>query len=127
MQFKEKKSIFSQIADQICENIILGIWEEESRIPSVREFSVDIQVNPNTVMRSYNSLQDKGIIYNKRGIGYFVSTNARMIVINMKKEKFIKNELPELFKTIQLLGITIDDIGTMYNNYIKGANNENKQ
>lgn len=126
MQFKEKKSIFSQIADQICENIILGIWEEESRIPSVREFSVDVQVNPNTVMRSYNSLQDKGIIYNKRGIGYFVSKNSKKIVRNMKKEKFIKTELPEIFKTIQLLDISITEISTMYNNYIEGEQNENK-
>lgn len=124
MEFKEKKSIFSQIADQICENIILGVWQEDSRIPSVREFSVDVQVNPNTVMRSYSSLQEKGIIYNKRGIGYFVSQDAKGVVMNMKKDNFVKRELPELFKMMNMLGISIKDLSSLYDEYVKGVKNE---
>lgn len=114
MEFKEKKSIYMQIADYICENILNEVWLAEDRIPSVRELAVQIEVNPNTVMRSFAFLQEKGIIFNKRGIGYFVKSNARQIVEKIKKQEFIKKELPVFFKTIDLLGIELGSIEEMY-------------
>ena len=77
MNFKESKAIYLQIADRICDEILLGQFGEEERIPSVREYAAIVEVNANTVMRSFDYLQSQNIIYNKRGIGYFVSTGAR--------------------------------------------------
>ena len=77
MNFKESKAIYLQIADRICDEILLGQFGEEERIPSVREYAAIVEVNANTVMRSFDYLQSQNIIYNKRGIGYFVSTGAK--------------------------------------------------
>ena len=119
MEFKEKKSIYVQIADYICERILKEEWKEEDRIPSVREFAVDIEVNPNTVMRSYSYLQDEGIIYNKRGIGYFVGQDSVEKIMKIKREDFVKNELPYFFRIIDMLRIDFDSLRAMYEDYRK--------
>ena len=69
MEFKEKQAIYLQIGEHISETILRKQWEEGEKIPSVREMAMSIEVNPNTVMRTYSYLQDRGIIFNKRGIG----------------------------------------------------------
>ena len=73
MEFDSNKSIYLQIYDAICESILSGSLCADARIASVREYGAEIGVNPNTVMRSYEKLTNDGIIYNKRGIGYFIS------------------------------------------------------
>ena len=95
MEFRERQAIYLQIGDHICENILRGTWKEGYRIPSIREMSVSIEVNPNTVMRTYSYLQDKGIIFNKRGIGYFVADRAYENTLDLKKKNFL---LPEVAK-----------------------------
>ena len=101
MEFKDNKSIYLQIADLFCENILTKKWKEEERIPSVREIAVALEVNPNTAMRSFLFLEEKDVIYNKRGIGYFVSEDGYKKTLALRKEIFIKNELPEFFKTFK--------------------------
>ena len=76
MKFKENQTIYLQISERICDEILLGKYLEESRIPSVREYAALVEVNANTVMRSYEFLQQQDIIYNKRGIGFFVSPGS---------------------------------------------------
>ena len=105
MEFSENKSIYLQICDAICERILSGELAPDSRIPSVREYGAEIGVNPNTVMRSYEKLTGEGIIYNKRGIGYFISPDAQKIVMETQKEEFLKNERPQILKRMKLLGI----------------------
>ena len=117
MDFKDNKAIYLQIADYFCENILQKKWKEGERIPSVRETAVNIEVNPNTVMRTFNFLQDMEIIYNKRGIGYFVSEDAFDKTLSFKKEAFIKHELPALFKAMDLLSISFDDLKKYYNTH----------
>ena len=119
MEFKDKRSIYLQIADIIFERIIRGIWEENQRIPSIRETATDMQVNPNTVVRSYNYLQGQGVIQNRRGIGYFISPGAVKIAFEIKREDFIKEKLSEIFKEMELLDISIDDVAALYKDYIK--------
>ena len=114
MEFRERQAIYLQIGDYICENILRKKWEQGDRIPSIRELSVSIEVNPNTVMRSYGYLQDRDIIYNKRGIGYFVAENAYEKTLELKKQNFIKRELPRLFNTMDLLELTFEDLKTIY-------------
>ena len=115
MDFNENKTIYLQIADLICENILTGKWREESRIPSVREIAVDLEVNPNTAVRAYNFLQEKDIIYNKRGIGYFVSHDGFDKTLQLQKDEFIKNELAAIFKKMDLLKISMNQIQELYN------------
>ena len=109
MNFKESKAIYLQIADRICDEVLLGQYQEEERIPSVREYAAVVEVNANTVMRSYDYLQTQGVIYNKRGIGYFVSVGARKLILSLRKEYFLKEEVDYFFKQIFTLGISAEE------------------
>lgn len=113
MEFRQNQAIYLQIADHISERILSGTWAEGERIPSIRELSEDIMVNPNTVMRSYAYLQDLGIIHNQRGIGYFVAEDAHRKTLELKKKNFIRRELPRIFRTMDLLNLTCEDLRTL--------------
>lgn len=110
MEFDPNKPIYLQICDNICEQILSGSLAPEDRILSVREFGASIGVNPNTVARSYEKLTDAGIIYNKRGIGYFVSADALKAVQAQAREDFLQNEVPAFLKKMTLLGIEPSEI-----------------
>lgn len=119
MNFKESKAIYLQIADRICDEILLGQYPEEGRIPSVREYAAIVEVNANTVMRSFDYLQAQNIIYNKRGIGYFVTTGAKELIHTLRKEIFMKEELEYFFRQLHTLNIPIKEIEAMYREFIK--------
>lgn len=105
MDFAENKPIYLQIYDVICERILSGEFSPDDRIPSVREYGAMVGVNPNTMMRTYEKLTEDGIIYNKRGIGYFVGSDSKEKIIINERKYFIENELPAIMKKIKLLGI----------------------
>lgn len=127
MEFDQHKPIYLQIADAICERILTGIWPEGGRIPSVRECGISLEVNPNTVARSYDELSTDGIIHNKRGIGYFVSPGARDIIRERQRSSFITEELSEVFRKMDILGISIDDISSLYHKYISKTPRNNPE
>lgn len=124
MEFSNHKAIYLQIADQILESIIAQEFNAGDRIQSVRELAANISVNPNTVARTYNYLQDKDIIFNKRGIGYFVGEEALKKAKGMKRQNFIDVILPEVFKMMLLLEIDFEDLKSIYEQY-KINNHEN--
>ena len=126
MEFRDNQAIYLQIADFFCENILLQKWSPGDRIPSVREMAVNIEVNPNTVMRTFNYLQEKGIIFNKRGIGYFVSEDGFEKTRTLKKDDFITNELPMFFKAMGLLNLSLEDLSNYYQKYLEGQNTASK-
>ena len=105
MEFRDNKPIYLQISDVICEKILSGELKAEDRLMSVREYGALIGVNPHTMMRTYEKLTDDGVIYNKRGIGYFVCPDARKTVLANERKSFMENELPAILKRIQLLEI----------------------
>lgn len=106
-----------QIADYMLDNILSGSWKNGDRVQSVREMAATVEVNPNTVVRSYNYLQDMGIIFNKRGIGYFVADDALTRTQKIRREAFLREELPHLFRAMELLGVNIDDLPQLYTSY----------
>ena len=108
MNFSAEKPIYLQIADAVCDRILSGELKGEDRIPSVREYGAEIGVNPNTMMRSYEKLTADGIIYNKRGIGYFVSPDARESVLLSQRREFLEKEVPAIRQRMSLLGLTSD-------------------
>ncbi len=112
MEFNSNKPIYLQIADSICERILSGDLRSEDRIPSVREYGAETGVNPNTVMRSYEKLTADGVIYNKRGIGYFVAPDASEKVLEAFRSDFLTNEWPAIRHKLDLLGISLTDLPT---------------
>lgn len=109
MEFKEPKPIYKQIADRIIEEILGNTWSDGQRIPSVREYASEIEVNPNTVARTYTLLSTQGIIYTKRGVGYFLTDNASAAAKTYLKNQFEIEEVPFLKRTIELLDIKLED------------------
>ena len=114
MEFRENRAIYLQIADLVCENILNGTWKPGQRIPSIRELAESIEVNPNTAMRTFGYLEDQGIIHNQRGIGFFLSENAYEITRELMKKTFISRELPQMFRTLDLLRMGFDDLAGLY-------------
>ena len=123
MNFTKNQTIYMQIADHVSEQILRGDLQAGDKIPSVRELAATIEVNPNTVMRTFTYLQDQAIIFNKRGIGYFVSDDAFKITQKMKKEIFIQQYLPDFFKMMDLLKMDFKDLEKIYKQRSNGKSN----
>jgi DNA-binding transcriptional regulator YhcF (GntR family) len=114
MTFTNDKAIYIQMADRLCDEILAGKYKDDDRIPSVREYAVLLEVNTNTAVKAYDELARANIIYNKRGLGYFVSPGAKEQILDERRRDFIDNKLPELFRQMQLLGITLEDVKEAY-------------
>ncbi len=110
MEFKNTKGIFLQIADSISEKVIGGQYPPGEKIPSVRDLALEMGVNPNTVMRTYTELQTRGIIDNKRGIGYYVTNEAVGIIRDWKRKEFFEIDLPVVVKQTKMLGVTYEEL-----------------
>jgi DNA-binding transcriptional regulator YhcF (GntR family) len=117
MNFKENQPIYIQIAELACERILLGQWPPGSRIPSMRDLAIEVQVNPNTVVRSYEFLEQKGIIVNRRGVGYFADEEAPHKIRTLRREQFLNQELPVFLRSLHLLDIPFKEIEQRYRDY----------
>lgn len=125
MEFNAQQPIWLQIYDLICSRIATAEWPEQERIPSVRELGIELQVNPNTVSRSYEKLQNEEILFNRRGVGYFVAPDARRRTVETQQRTFLREGLPEIFRKMEHLGLDMNDINRMYELY-KKQKDENK-
>ena len=110
MEFKKQKSIYQQIADRLMEQILAGTPVADERMPSVRDVAISLGVNPNTVMRSFDYLQSEGIIYNRRGVGYFASADAKEKILALQRREFLEEELPLIRQKMRMLGISIEEL-----------------
>ncbi len=126
MDFDNSRPIYLQIVDFFYENILIRRWKEEERIPSVREIAMMVEVNPNTAIRAFTYLQEQEVIYNKRGIGYFVSENGYDKVLTIKKNEFMEVIIPDVFKKMGLLDIKFEELESAFNNYLKNLDHEKK-
>lgn len=114
MKFVDNKAIYVQIVEYVCEQILSGKWTVGERALSVRELGSKLEVNPNTVLRSYEDLVAHNIIYNKRGVGYFVADDAVETIKSEQKRQFLEKDLPAVFRTMKLLNISISEVESLY-------------
>lgn len=114
MDFSNPKPIYLQIVDYIFQMVISGEWQPGTRIMSVRELAAAVEVNPNTAVRAYSYLSDADIIYQKRGIGYFLSDDALPKAIAHERSRFIKESLPDVFDMMTLLNIDIKELDQLF-------------
>ncbi len=127
MKFNDTQPIFLQIAEWIYERILAREWSPGERIPSVRDLAVELEVNPNTVMRTYERLQADDVIFNKRGIGYFLSEKAYALVQQIRRREFMTVDLPSLFKNMEHLSISLSDIEREYQRHLATLKNETNE
>ena len=106
MKFNNEKPIYIQIADILISRVLSGDFLPEAKIPSIRETAVQLEVNPNTAARAFTFLQDQDIIYNRRGMGFFVSPDGKQRALKLKREDFIKEQIPNLKQNMNLLSIS---------------------
>ncbi len=119
MEFRENQAIYIQIAEYVCEQILLKKWSLGDKIISIRDLAVNMEVNPNTVQRAYDLLQQREIISNRRGIGYFTEDNAMERILEFRREQFMENELPVFLKNIYLLKIDFKELKSQYEQFVK--------
>ncbi|HEV8081817.1 MAG TPA: GntR family transcriptional regulator [Chitinophagaceae bacterium] len=119
MEFRDNQAIYIQIAEYVCEQILLKKWKPGEKIISIRELAIAIEVNPNTVQRAYDILQQNNIITNKRGVGYFTEEDTVENILTFRKEQFMENELPVFLRNMYLLKIDIKEIKAQYDQFVK--------
>ncbi|CAN5214444.1 GntR family transcriptional regulator [soil metagenome] len=119
MDFRDNPAIYIQIAEYVCEQILLKKWKLGDKIISIRELAITLEVNPNTVQRAYDFLQQRDIITNRRGIGYFTEADAMERIISFRREQFMENELPVFLRNLYLLKIDIKEIKAFYEQFLK--------
>ena len=119
MDFRDTPAIYIQIAEYVCEQILLKKWKLGDKIISIREMAETIEVNPNTVQRAYDFLQQQNIVSNRRGIGYFIEEDAHERILSFRREQFIEHELPVFLRNLYLLKVDIKEIKTRYEAFIK--------
>jgi len=123
MEFNNTQAIYLQIADYVCDKIQLNEWKEDEKIPSVRELAVLLEVNPNTVMRTFEHLQQQEIVYTKRGMGLFVAKNSAKKIAASRKLQFLNEELPVLFRKMSMLDIELAELQARFDEYKKNKDN----
>ncbi len=118
MNFKDNKAIYLQIADRIGDQILAGSLVSDGKVPSVRELAAEIEVNANTVARTYDHLQHIGIIYTKRGLGYFVSPDAREKIVASRRDQLMQGEMDYFLGQLKAVGITPEELQVLYSDYL---------
>lgn len=118
MEFRENQAIYLQIAEYVCEQILLRKWQLGDKALSIRDLAVSLEVNPNTVQRAYDFLQQREIITTKRGIGYFIEEDALQRIKTFRKEQFIQFELPVFFRNLYLLNMDFKEVRQLYDAFI---------
>ena len=108
MDFNEQQPIFRQIEDYCQQRIVGGAWHEGERIPSTKELALDL--SNRTVMKAYDSLAEKGVIYQRRGLGYYVADGAVELIMKLQREEFMKVSVPEIARKMRELNISLDDL-----------------
>lgn len=124
MNFKEGLTIYAQMAERLSDEILQGKYAADEKIPGVREYSALLEVNVNTAIKAYDLLSSRGIIYNRRGLGYFVSPNAREIILQARREEFMQDVLPDFLRRMHQLGVSIETVEAAYRDYLDAADTE---
>jgi len=110
IDFNTDKPIYVQLAEGLEDAILSGAYQEETQIPSTTEISVNYKINPATALKGINMLVDNGVVYKKRGLGMFVSTNAKEKILDNRKVTFFENYITSLVSEAKKLSISKEDI-----------------
>jgi len=112
---RSQKPIFLQLAEMIEDNILNGVYPEETQIPSTTEVALALKINPATINRGVNLLVEQGIVHKKRGLGMFVSIGARQKILTHRRKAFHTDFLQPLLEEAQSIGLSLADVIAMLN------------
>jgi len=109
-QWSDSQPIYRQLRDRVVALILDGVLKEGDPLPSVRNVAAEYRVNPLTVLKGYQELVDEQLVEKKRGIGMFVRTGARSLLLAGERQKFLAEQWPRVYATIQRLGLTPQEL-----------------
>jgi GntR family transcriptional regulator len=109
-EWNDGQPIYRQLRDRMVAMILDGILKEGDPLPSVRNVAAEYRVNPLTVLKGYQQLVDEGLVETKRGRGMFINTGARDLLLQGERQKFLGDEWPRIYATIQRLGLTTEEL-----------------
>jgi GntR family transcriptional regulator len=105
-EWNDNQPIYRQLRDRVVAMILDGVLKEGDPLPSVRNVAAEYRVNPLTVLKGYQQLVDAELVETRRGLGMFVKDGARSLLLKEERQKFLAEEWPRIFETIQRLGLT---------------------
>lgn len=114
MEFHKNKPIYLQIVDVLCQRIVSKEWKEDIKIPTVKELAKELEVNHNTLMRSLEMLQAEDILFSRRGVGLFLTKESYKKALELMRKSFYENQVPEFFRTMSTLKITLGELIDLY-------------
>src|SRR5436305_7806100 len=109
-EWKDNQPIYRQLRDRVVAMILEGILKEGDPLPSVRNVAAENRVNPLTVLKGYQQLVDEGLVETRRGLGMFVNAGARDLLLRGERQKFLGEEWPRIYATIQRLGLKPEEL-----------------
>jgi GntR family transcriptional regulator len=109
-EWNDSQPIYRQLRDRVVAMILDGVLKEGDPLPSVRNVAAEYRVNPLTVLKGYQELVDDGFVEAKRGLGMFVKTGARNLLLQGERQKFLAEQWPRVYETIQRLGLTAEEL-----------------
>jgi GntR family transcriptional regulator len=104
-EWNDSQPIYRQLRDRVVAMILDGVLKEGDPLPSVRNVAAEYRVNPLTVLKGYQQLVDEGLVETKRGRGMFINTGAHSLLLQGERQKFLGEEWPRIYATIQRLGL----------------------
>lgn len=109
-QWDDSLPIYRQLRDRVVAMILEGVLKEGDPLPSVRNVAAEYRLNPLTVLKGYQQLVDEQLVEKRRGRGMFVSVGARKALMKDERQKFLEEEWPRVYATIQRLGLSADEL-----------------
>jgi GntR family transcriptional regulator len=109
-EWNDSQPIYRQLRDRVVAMILDGVLKEGDPLPSVRSVAAEYRVNPLTVLKGYQQLVDDGFVETRRGLGMFIKTGARDLLLQGERQKFLAEEWPRISDTIQRLGLTREEL-----------------
>jgi len=109
-EWNDSQPIYRQLRDRVVAMILDGVLKEGDALPSVRNVAAEYRVNPLTVLKGYQQLVDEQLVEKRRGLGMYVNTGARKLLLQGERQKFLSDEWPRVYATIQRLGLTPEEL-----------------
>jgi GntR family transcriptional regulator len=109
-EWNDSQPIYRQLRDRVVAMILDGVLKEGDPLPSVRNVAAEYRVNPLTVLKGYQELVDEGLVESRRGLGMFINSGARNLLLQGERQKFLAEEWPRVSATIQRLGLTPEEL-----------------
>ena len=109
-EWKDHQPIYRQLRDRVVALILDGLLDEGDPLPSVRNVAAEFRINPLTVLKAYQQLADEKLVEKRRGLGMFVNSGARALLLKNERDKFLNEHWPAIVETIERLGLTADEL-----------------